>query len=172
VAVRNRTKLLGVGVEWFAKITGEKRSMTYRIALAFLLLSMITTATAADRKHIVDDSLKSYPFSNGVLVGDTLYIGGHIGIDPKTGKAASDPKVEATLVMDAIKKTVESAGMTMDDVVSVQVHCSDLNLFDTFNKVYRTYFTNGFPARAFLGTNKLLLDAHFEVLGIAVKRSK
>lgn len=146
--------------------------MTYRLALITLLFVLVTTVTADDRKRIVDSSLSNYPFSNGVLVGDTLYLGGHIGIDPKTGKAASDPEVEAKLVMDAFKKTVESAGMTMDDVVSIQVHCSDLSLFDTFNKVYRTYFKNGFPARAFLGSNKLLLEAHFEVLGIAVKKSK
>ena len=146
--------------------------MTYRIAIAALLLAMIATVSAQDRKHIVDDSLSTLPFSNGVLVGDTLYIGGHLGLDPKTGKAVSDPEQEAKLVMDAIRKTVESAGMTMDDIVSIQVHCPDLSLYDTFNKVYRTYFKNGYPARAFLGSGKLLRDAHFEVLGIAVKKSK
>ena len=72
--------------------------------------------------------------------------------------------------MDSVKKTVESAGLTMDDVVSIQVHCSDLSLYDSFNKIYKTYFKSGDPARAFLGSGKLLRDAHFEVLGIAVKK--
>jgi 2-iminobutanoate/2-iminopropanoate deaminase len=72
--------------------------------------------------------------------------------------------------MDRVKRTVESAGMTMDDVVSMQVFCTDLALFDTFNSVYRSYFTHGFPARAFLGASTLLRDAHFEVLGVAVRR--
>ena len=88
----------------------------------------------------------------------------------RPGKVPASAEVEAKLVMDAFKKTVETTGMTMDDVVSIQVHCSDLSLFDTFNKVYRTYFHGAFPARAFLGSNKLLLDGHFEVLGIAVKK--
>jgi 2-iminobutanoate/2-iminopropanoate deaminase len=145
--------------------------MTSRLAVFALLFSLLTSLTADDRKHIVTDPKNDLPFSNAVLVGDTLYIAGHIGIDPKTGKVPASAEDEARLVMDAIKKTVESAGMSMDDIVSVQVHCPDLSLYDTFNKVYRTYFKDGFPARAFLGSGKLLRDGHFEVLGIAVKRS-
>jgi enamine deaminase RidA (YjgF/YER057c/UK114 family) len=60
----------------------------------------------------------------------------------------------------------------MDDVVSIQVFCTDLALFDTFNSVYRGYFAHGFPARAFLGASTLLRGAHFEVLGVAVKRTE
>lgn len=148
----------------------RKPNMLKHLSL-FLLLAFATSVSAADRKHIVDKSLSSYPFSNGVLVGDTLYIGGHIGLDPKTNKVPGDAEQEAKLVMDAVKKTVESAGMTMDDVVSIQVHCSNLNLYNAFNNIYKTYFKNGYPARAFLGA-KLLFDAHFEVLGIAVKHPK
>ncbi len=146
--------------------------MTTRLAVLALLLSLLTSAFADDRKHIVTDPKNELPFSNAVLVGDTLYIAGHIGIDPKTGKVPPSAEEEARLVMDAIKKTVETDGLTMDDIVSIQVHCPDLSLYDTFNKVYRTYFHGAFPARAFLGSGKLLRDGHFEVLGIAVKRSK
>ena len=146
--------------------------MTFRLAVLALLLSLLTSVSADDRKHIVTDPKNELPFSNGVLVGNTLYIAGHIGVDPQTGKVPAAVEEEAKLVMDAIKKTVESAGMTMDDIVSIEVHCPDLSLYDTFNKVYRTYFKNGFPARAFLGSGKLLRDGHFEVLGIAVKRKK
>lgn len=110
------------------------------------------------------------PFSDGVLVGDTLYIAGHIGIDPKTGRAPEDPRIEAKWVMDRVKATVESAGLTMDDVVSMQIFCTDLALYDTFNAVYRNYFLHGFPARAFLGASTLLRGAHYEVVGIAVRR--
>lgn len=145
--------------------------MTSRFALIALLFCLITTVTADDRKHIVDDSLSAFPFSNGVLVGDTLYLGGHLGLD-KSGKVPANVEDEVNLVMEAIKKTVESAGLTMDDVVSIQVHCSDLSLYDSFNKIYKTYFKNRYPARAFLGSGKLLRDAHFEVLGIAVKKSR
>ncbi len=139
----------------------------------FTLASLPAMAQADDRRHIViDPSPTAAPFSNGVLVGDTLYIAGHIGTDPATGKAATDAKIEAKLVMDAVKKTVEAAGLTMDDVVSMQVFCTDLALYDVFNTVYRSYFNQGFPARAFIGTSTLVRGAHFEVLGMAVRRHK
>ena len=67
---------------------------------------------------------------------------------------------------------VEAAGMTMDELVWVQVFCTDLSYFSKFNTVYRTYFTGELPARAFLGVDHLLGDAHFEIMGITVKRTK
>jgi 2-iminobutanoate/2-iminopropanoate deaminase len=57
----------------------------------------------------------------------------------------------------------------MDNLLSVQIFCSDVSLFEAFNVVYRTYFKNEFPARAFLGSGKLLFDARFEVQGIAAR---
>ena len=54
----------------------------------------------------------------------------------------------------------------------VHVLCTDLSLFDSFNSVYRTYFNGGYPARTFTGASKLLLGAHFEITGIAIKRTK
>ena len=49
---------------------------------------------------------------------------------------------------------------------------SDVALYDTFNAVYKAYFRGDYPARAFLGSGKLLRGARFEVLGTAVKRAK
>jgi enamine deaminase RidA (YjgF/YER057c/UK114 family) len=58
----------------------------------------------------------------------------------------------------------------MDDLVMVEVYCPDLSLYKPFNDVYRTYFKDHFPARAFLGSGPLLLGGHFEVTGIAVRQ--
>lgn len=140
----------------------------------FLLLAFCSVANPEDRKYIVAPRLpytKELPFSNAVVVGDTLYLAGHIGLDPTTGQPPAKPEDEARLVMDLTKQTLESAGMSMDDVVSLQVFCTDLNLYETFNAVYVTYFHDKFPARAFLGTDKLVHGGRFEVMGIAVKRS-
>jgi enamine deaminase RidA (YjgF/YER057c/UK114 family) len=57
----------------------------------------------------------------------------------------------------------------MQEVVSLTIFCPDLSLFDTFNRVYRTYFRPPFPARAFIGSGPLLFGARFEIQGIAVK---
>lgn len=109
------------------------------------------------------------PFSDAIWHGDTLYLSGHLGLDPKTGKPGATPEEEARLVLDGIKRTLEVAGLVMENLVSVQIFCSDVSLFEKFNAVYRTYFHGEFPARAFLGAGRLLFDARFEVQGIAAR---
>ena len=79
-------------------------------------------------------------------------------------------EAEAKAVLDSIQATLAGAGMTMDDLVYVQIFCSDVSHYAAFNSVYRTYFKQEFPARAFIGSGRLLFDARFEVQGIAVKR--
>ena len=109
------------------------------------------------------------PYSGAVLIGDTLYLAGSIGLDENL-EVPDDPADEARNVLNAIKRSVEAAGMTMDDLVSIQVFCSDVAHYQVFNDVYRTFFTQEYPARAFIGVGALLFDARFEVQGIAVKR--
>jgi enamine deaminase RidA (YjgF/YER057c/UK114 family) len=116
------------------------------------------------------DRTDDNPYSNAVLVGDTLYLAGDIGIDPKTGAPPPRIEDEVRLVMESMKTRLEMAGMSMDDLVMVEVHCPDLSLYKQFNDVYRTYFSDHFPARAFLGSGPLLLDGHFEVTGVAVRQ--
>jgi enamine deaminase RidA (YjgF/YER057c/UK114 family) len=140
-----------------------------------LIFATICLATDSDRKYVNlprPAGFSGLPFSDAVLAGNTLYIGGHIGLDPKSGQPPVTAEEEAKLAMDATKQTLEAAGMAMDDLVFVEVHCSDVALYDTFNAVYKTYFRGEYPARAFLGSGKLLRGARFEVLGTAVKRAK
>ena len=111
------------------------------------------------------------PFSDAVLVGETLYISGRIGIDPQTGYAPADVDQEIRLLLDGVREVLAAASMTMDDLVSVQVFCPDLSLFDRFNAAYRSCFTGELPARAFIGSGPLLRNGHFELIGVAVKKS-
>jgi 2-iminobutanoate/2-iminopropanoate deaminase len=74
--------------------------------------------------------------------------------------------------MESFKRTLEAGGMTMDDLVTVTVYSSDVADYDAFNGVYRTYFHDNFPARAFIGSGKLLFGARFEVQGTAVKKPR
>lgn len=113
------------------------------------------------------------PFSDGILTGNTLYLAGHIGLDPKTGQAPADVDVEIRLLLDSVKATLTAAGLTMDDLVYVQISCTDLSLFDRFNTIYRTYFTTkDLPARQFVGAAALLRGGHFELQSIAVRRAQ
>ena len=109
------------------------------------------------------------PYSGAVQVGNTLYLSGDIGVDEKQQVPAT-AEAEAKRLLDAIQARLKSAGFTMDDLVFVQVFCSDVKHYDAFNQVYRTYFTKEFPARAFVGAGTLLFNARFEMQAIAVKR--
>jgi 2-iminobutanoate/2-iminopropanoate deaminase len=149
--------------------------MKLRIVVGVLCLVFCVAAGAADRKYIVKpraSDMKALPFSDAVLAGNTLYIAGHIGLDPKTGTPPASAEDEARMVMEGIKGTVEAAGFTMDDIVSMQIFCTDLKFYDTFNSVYKTYFHGDYPARAFIGTDKLLRGGRYEVMGIAIKRAQ
>jgi 2-iminobutanoate/2-iminopropanoate deaminase len=111
------------------------------------------------------------PFSDGILAGNTLYLAGRIGLDPKTGKPPAEVEDEIKLMLDSMKGTLTQAGMTMDDLVYVQIACTDLSLFDKFNAIYKNYFTTkDLPAREFIGASSLLRGGHFEMQAIAVRR--
>ncbi len=110
------------------------------------------------------------PFADSVLIdGKTLYMAGCIGLLPGTFTVPEGVEEEAHLVMQQVQRVLALAGMTPDQLVSVQVFASDVSLWQRFNAVYREYFKGQLPPRAFLGSGKLLFDAKFEVQGIAVK---
>jgi len=109
------------------------------------------------------------PFSDAVLVGDTLYISGRIGLDPATGEAPESIDAELKLLFEGFQSVLGEAGMSMDDLVWVQVYSPDVSLWQQFNAAYVKLFSREFPARAFLGSGKLLMKGRFEMLGIAVK---
>ena len=151
--------------------------MKYMCALLVLIVAAgaSISAQAADssqsaRRHINLPKPVQAPFSDGVLVGNTLYIAGRLGIDPKTGKLPEDVDQEARIALDGVKSVLSEAGMTMDDLVFVQVFCPDVSLYAKFNDVYKGYFGTDYPARAFVGSGQLLRGAHFEMNAIAVKR--
>lgn len=139
--------------------------------MRYLWILLLSTGGFAQMQHQhLPADRPDRPFSNGVVVEDTVYLAGHIGVDAKTGKPPAKVEDEARAVMDEIKKTLAVTDATMDDLVSVTVYCTDLSTYDTFNAVYKTYFKNPLPARAFIGVDRLLLGARFEVQGIAQKR--
>jgi 2-iminobutanoate/2-iminopropanoate deaminase len=110
-----------------------------------------------------------WPFSDGVWAGSTFYLSGHLGIDRATNRPLENVEDEARLMLDTFKATLAAAKLTMQDLVYVQIFCSDVSLFATFNAIYRTYFGKYFPARAFIGSGPLLFGARFEIQGIATR---
>ena len=110
----------------------------------------------------------SLPFSDAVLVGETLYLSGRIGLDPATGLAPDDIDQELKILFDEFEAVLAQADMSMDDLVWVQVFSPDVSLWEKFNAAYIARFKEQMPARAFLGSGKLLKNGRFEMMGIAV----
>jgi 2-iminobutanoate/2-iminopropanoate deaminase len=124
-----------------------------------------------NRRHInLPNRPAGLPFSDALLVDNTLYISGRIGLDPATGLAPESVDAELELLFDGFQSVLREAGMTMDDLVWVQIYSPDVSLWQKFNTAYVKFFSQEFPARAFLGSGKLLLNGRFEMLGVAVKR--
>lgn len=130
---------------------------------------VVTTTAQSARRYVTPRSASNAadaaqpPFSGAVVVGNTAYLSGVLG-SGDTAEAA------ATAGLNSLQASLKGADMTMDDLVSVQVFCPDIANYDAFNKVYRSYFKQEFPARAFIGSGPLLRGAKFEIQGIAVKR--
>lgn len=132
---------------------------------------MPSSQAPAARRHINLPGRKStLPFSDAVLVGETLYLAGRIGIDPVTGRAPADVDAEIKLLFDGVEAVLAEAGMSMDDLVSVQIFSPDLGLWERFNTAYVKRFSQELPARAFIGSGPLLLGGRFEMIGVAVRK--
>jgi len=147
------------------------KTITSLSVLLLLLFGGIAQAGAATRSYVNPGTpgQDGLPFSGAVKVGDTLYLSGDIGLDENQQVPATATE-EARLLLDRFQATLAKGGYTMDDLVTVTVYCSDVKHYADFNAVYRSYFKQTFPARAFIGAGTLLFNARFEIQGIAVKR--
>ncbi len=144
-----------------------------KATLMLATLALLASSAWGQQTRVLPEGYKagaSPPFSSGLMAGGAFYVAGTIGLDPATNMAAQDVDAEIHFMLDGVKDTLQKGGLKMEDLVSVTIYCTDLALYDKFNAIYRTYFPSGeFPPRAFIGVNKLVRNARFEVQGVAVK---
>jgi 2-iminobutanoate/2-iminopropanoate deaminase len=130
---------------------------------------MTQLSQSARRTVNLPNHSPALPFSDAILVGNTLYLSGRLGIDPVTGRVPDDVDAEIQLLFDGFEAVLQQAGMTMDDLVQVQIFSPALDLWQHFNAAYVKRFSRDLPARAYLGSGPLLMNGRFEMMGIAVK---
>jgi 2-iminobutanoate/2-iminopropanoate deaminase len=110
------------------------------------------------------------PYSQAVLVGDTLYCSGQIAIDPKTGHMVTDGiEAETEKVLDNLKGVLQSAGLDLSHVVACRVYLVDINDYAQVNEIYSRYFGENAPAREAVGVSALPRSARVEISCIAVR---
>jgi len=105
-------------------------------------------------------------YSQGLRVGDFIFVSGQGPLDPDTGSVVGRSIEEQTArTLENIKAILEAAGASMADVVKVSAHLSDVELFPGYNQVYSRYFPDPKPARTTVGSQ--LMGIMVEIDAIA-----
>ena len=109
------------------------------------------------------------PYSQALLVGDTLYASGQLGIDPATGAFPEGITAQTEQSFRNIHAILEEAGMTIDHVVKTTCFLADMGDFAAMNAVYERQFTGAFPARSAVAVKTLPKNGLVEMEIIPVK---
>lgn len=109
------------------------------------------------------------PYSQAVLVDDTLYVSGNIPVNPATGDIADGIVNQSKQVFENMKAVLNEAGMGFENVVKTTAFLTDLSNFATFNEIYASYFVAPYPARSCVEVSKLPKNVLVEVECIAKK---
>jgi len=121
----------------------------------------------AEKKVIATDGAPKAigPYSQGVLVGNTLYVSGQLGIDPVTGKMVDGGVgAQARQALTNVMAILVAANMSLRDAVQVQVFLADIADFAAVNEVYKEFFAEPYPARAAFQVGALPAGGRVEVL--------
>lgn len=110
------------------------------------------------------------PYSQAVLVGNTLYCSGQVALDPSSGELViSDLATETHQVMKNLRAVLNEASMQFSDVIKCSIFLKDMNDFKEVNTIYGEYFTSDFPARETVQVAGLPLNVNVEISLIAIK---
>ncbi len=142
-----------------------------------ILLSLLVLLFGCNNEPTVDylNSGKilgeTLPFSEAVRVGNTLYLSGQLGTTPGTSELVDGGiKPETFRTMQNIEIVLDAHGYTLADLVKCTVMLADMAEWSEFNEVYRTFFTDHYPARSAFGTTGLAFNARVEVECLAVQQ--
>lgn len=109
------------------------------------------------------------PYSQAVLVDDTLYVSGNIPVNPATGDVEDGIVNQSKQVFENMKAVLNETGMGFENVVKTTAFLTDLSNFATFNEIYASYFVAPYPARSCVEVSKLPKNVLVEVECIAKK---
>ena len=138
----------------------------------FLFLTLLTISTSASAATFVtlpENQPLKLPFSDGVKVGNQVYVSGAIGVLPGTGDmVAGGIGPETVQTMKNIGYVLKHFGLNYSNLVRCQVMMADIKEWPAMNAEYVTYFGDGpFPARSAFAANGLALEARVEIECVA-----
>ena len=110
-------------------------------------------------------------YNQAVLSNNTLYLSGQIAINPFDGEFKTESiETETHQVMKNIIALLESAEMSVSNLVKCSIFLKSMDDFSVVDSIYSSYFETGnFPARETVEVSKLPKGVRIEISGIAVK---
>lgn len=108
------------------------------------------------------------PYSQAVCVNEFVFCSGQIGIDPKTNEAAVGIENQTHQVLKNIESVLRASKSDMNHVIKTTIYLSDMNMFQTVNNIYGSYFRQNKPARVTVEVSRLPKDVMIEIDAIAV----
>ena len=124
------------------------------------------------QKKCIDNDflLKAGPYSHVVEAGGFLFLTGIDPMDLEKGLIITDDIVKATeIVMENMKRSLESVGSGLAKVVKVTVFLRDMGDFAKLNEVYARYFPENPPARTCVAVKEVPGNFQLKVEAIAIK---
>lgn len=109
------------------------------------------------------------PYSQGIKVGNTLYVSGQIGMTVEEKMDTTSIQGEVMQALKNVDAIVKMAGMEMKHVVKATLYVKDLKNFALINEVYKLYFPLDPPARETVQVSALPKGAHFEISVVVIK---
>ncbi|MBB4299453.1 2-iminobutanoate/2-iminopropanoate deaminase [Rhizobium leguminosarum] len=104
------------------------------------------------------------PYSQAIKVGDLLFVSGQLPIDPATGEFNSANAVEqAEQCLRNLRAIAKAAGTELSKTVKTTVLLTDLGDFADVNRVYASFFSPPYPARACYEVKGLPKGAKVEI---------
>jgi 2-iminobutanoate/2-iminopropanoate deaminase len=103
------------------------------------------------------------PYSQAIRAGSLLFIAGQIPLDAAGQMIEGGVDVQARQVLDNIGAILKAAGLSYSDVVRTTVYLADMHDLPVMNRVYGTYFSAPYPARATVQVARLPRDVRIEI---------
>jgi len=107
-------------------------------------------------------------YSQAVRAGNTVYLAGQIGLDPKSGQLVEGIEAQIRRVFANLKAVAEASGGSLSDAVKLTIYLTDLAHFAKVNEIMGTYFAQPYPARAAVGVAALPKGALVEADAVLV----
>ena len=152
--------------------TRHPKLLTQRALAALLLLLFVARIAGGEPQKQTalseDSAVEKRAYSPAVDAGDYVYISGQ-GPRRADHSLPDDFTAQAQQALENIKTVIESAGLTLEHVVYIQVYLEDVGKYAELNGVFAKYFPKTPPARAVLGVAHNP-DGPIQINAVAVRR--